>query len=292
VKRELENGMFPRENMNYALTSVMLDGPVPRIDAYLSLYYDNQITQVGMERELYRALAARAPSEPIADIVARASALPIRARVDAEAPSLASGGGRSASLGVSTFFVFRRNDHRGADLGYSATVLRRSSAVAVDKKRMHVIPAAMFECTYGDARREWSIRYNIERELLEELYDYEEATRPRHLIPDGIAEHPVIAELRALEAKGACELSATGISCNLLTRQLEICTVLLIHDPGFVQRHPPRVNGEYDPGVTIPLSELERHVLNEALTPAEITMPGLAAIRLAVDWLRTVRGIG
>lgn len=184
-------------------------------------YYDMLATCAALERELRAAVAEgwmRAPSR-----TQYHRALPPPA-------ALSRGEGRSAAIGIGTLTVF--ND-AGA---YKAILARRSQQTAFDSGMFHVLPAMMFAPTTADFAdpREWSIRHQILREFLEELFDMPEELQPKRW--DFFYQHPALRYLLALLESGGAQLFATGIVLNLLTLRPEISTLLLIHDPAWHRR--------------------------------------------------------
>ena len=87
--------------------------------------------------------------------------------------------------------------------------------------------------TFAD-RREWSVKHQILRELLEEIFGLPEEIRPQRW--DFFYDHPALRYLLRLMERGKASLFATGIILNLLTLRPEISTLLLIHDPEWFAR--------------------------------------------------------
>ena len=192
-----------------------------RLRGAIGRYYDMLATCAALERELRHAVAEgwmRAPS---------------RATYHRRLPptdSLTRGFGRSATIGIGTLTVF--NDG-GA---YKALLARRSAAAAVDSGMYHVLPAMIFEPTMPECadRREWSLRHQILREVLEELFNFPEELQPARW--DYFYEQPALLYLLELLEQGRAQLCATGIVFNLLTLRPEVSTLLLIHDPAWYRR--------------------------------------------------------
>lgn len=184
-------------------------------------YYDMLATCAALEREMRDAAeggSLRAPSR--------------RAYHRRIAPqdSLQRGDKRSAAIGIGTLTVF--ND-RGV---YKAMLARRSASTAFDSNLFHVLPAMMFGPTtaeFGDPR-EWSVKHQILREVLEELFGLPEETQPERW--DYFYDHPALRYLMQLLEAGSAQLCATGIVLNLLTLRPEISALLLIHDPAWYAR--------------------------------------------------------
>ncbi len=192
-----------------------------KLRGQIGRYYDMLATCAAFERELRDAVQAgrlRAPSRSAYH------------RLVSPAAALLRGDKRSAAIGIGVLTVF--ND--GAR--YRAILARRSQATAFDSNMMHVLPAMMFQPTtagFSD-RREWSVKHQIMREVLEELFGLPEAYQPQHW--DYFYEQPAMRYLRNLLDSGQAQLCATGIILNLLTLRPEISALLLIHDPAWYAR--------------------------------------------------------
>ena len=144
--------------------------------------------------------------------------------------ALIRGDKRSAAIGISALTIF--ND--GA--AYRAILARRSQSTAIDSNMFHVLPAMMFEQTTADFndRREWSVKHQILREVLEELFGLPEDINPPRW--DFFYDHPALQFLLELLDSGKAQLCATGVILNLLTLRPEISALLLIHDPAWYAR--------------------------------------------------------
>jgi len=204
--------------------------------------------------------------------------------------SLHSGRGRSAAIGISTLTVF--ND--GAC--YRALLARRSSATALDEGMFHVLPAMMFGPTTAEFKdpREWSVQHQIFREILEELYNLPEQHQPSRW--DYFYGQPALRRLQAMLAAGSAQLCATGILLNLLTLRPEIATVLIVHDPTWLQPSGKpagtlalSINDETMPGTVIaaPINS-DRDFLRHFPRALHLQMPvhATAAMWLGIDRAR------
>lgn len=286
VESKLKTALHPHDGRNYVLDRLSIDATtgVPRLTGRFGLYYDNILTQYAVEWEL-RRLAAASP-----DFLARIAVpntLPLREHVEdlsAGAGVFSSGAGRSASLTVSTLLLF---DVPGP--GLCGLITRRSSKVAVSPGMLHVVPAGMFEAP--NTLVPWSVRRNIWRELLEELYDDEEqcGTDGDRLDEDNLNRPPVDTIHRLLE-DGSAEIVVTGLCGDLLSLRVEICTLLLIQSPLFLRARRMKLNWESEPGAAeglgiVPVSQLEGLIERSVETPG--VAPGCAAaVRLGLDWVR------
>ncbi len=192
-----------------------------RLRGSLGSYFDMLATCAALERELRHAVEQgwmRAPS---------------RSTYHRHVPpqtALLRGEKRSAAIGIGTLLVYN-------DAGdYKAILARRSQATAFDSGLYHVLPAMMFGPTTVDFQdpREWSIRHQILREFLEELFDMPEELQAARW--DFFYVQPALRYLQDLLAEGKAGLYATGIILNLLTLRPEVSTLLLIHDPAWHER--------------------------------------------------------
>lgn len=184
-------------------------------------YFDMLATCAAFERELDDAAAAGMLRTP-----ARAT----YHRQATPADALIYGDGRSAAIGIGALTVF--NDGHE----YRAILARRSQATAFDSNMFHVLPAMMFGPTTNDFsdQREWSVKHQILREVLEELFGMPEEFSPQRW--DFFYDHPALQYLLNLLERGKAQLCATGIILNLLTLRPEISALLLIHDPAWYAR--------------------------------------------------------
>ena len=181
----------------------------------IGCYYDMLATCAALERET---------RDCAADGATRAPARATYHRLVPPQDALICGDKRSAAIGVSTLTVFNDGDD------YRAMLARRSQSTAFDSNMFHVLPAMMFGPTTAQFkdRREWSIKHQILREVLEELFGMPEEIDPPRW--DFFYDHPALRYLMDLLDSGKAQLCATGIALNLLTLRPEICTLLLIHD--------------------------------------------------------------
>lgn len=212
----------------------------------LGRYYDMLSTCAALERELRHAVAQgwmRAPS--------RAT---YHRRVQAT-EALRRGVRRSAAIGIGTLTVFN-------DAGrYKALLARRSAATAFDSGLYHVLPAMMFGPTTASFTdpREWSVKHQVLREVLEELFNMPEQHSPARW--DFFYDHPALRYLLSLLDSGGAQLCASGIILNLLTLRPEISTLLLIHDPAWRRR------------VTAPDSDMPLMTAEETLSETVLAAP-------------------
>ncbi|MEL6408342.1 MAG: hypothetical protein AAFR81_28510 [Chloroflexota bacterium] len=182
-----------------------------RIDAEVGQYFDMIATCIALERELLDVIQAGAIRFPMRSQYHRA--------VEAQS-SLTRGNGRSAALGGVVLIVFKDGTQ-----GYKGLVAERSAKNATRTGALHLIPAFIFQPQSIDtAKTDWSFKYHIYREYLEELVGMPEDN------PAGMESQPALQDLRRMEANGTAQVQLTGVSMNLLTLRAEISAVLVIHD--------------------------------------------------------------
>lgn len=212
----------------------------------LGRYYDMLATCAALERELRHA---------VAEGWMRAPARATYHRWVEPPEALWRGVKRSAAVGIGTLTVFNDEGH------YKALLARRSAATAFDSGLYHVLPAMMFGPTTGGFTdpREWSIKHQVLREVLEELFGLPEQRSPARW--DYFYDHPALRYLLSLLECGGAQLCATGIILNLLTLRPEISTLLLIRDPAWYRR------------VTAPDSDMPLMTAEETLSDSVIGAP-------------------
>lgn len=213
-KRKLYNGT------TFALKHIRRRGDELKIEAVLGSYFDMLATCITLEDEL-RAAADK-----------RAIRVPGRTQLHRDVPAEAvilSGKGRSAAIGGNVLVIYRRDD------AYHAMLMRRNPQAGIDPDRFHVMPAFIFQPQSPQVQAaEWSLRYHIEREYLEELFGLPETEHAHD--PHYFAAHPALQDLHTMLADGRALLHLTGIAINLLTLRPEICFLLLIHDAEWFTR--------------------------------------------------------
>lgn len=178
-----------------------------RLHANLGRYFDHISTSVALEDELVRGESSH-----------------LRDQLHTVTPPskiTQQGAGRSAAIGGNTLIVFRREGQ------YFALFTQRSADTAHRPNSFHVIPAFTFQPSGVDyPAREWNVMTHIVREYLEELFGALE-------IEDGgdiDHQHPALQHLNQMLTNGDAELHFTGLTVNLMTTHLSLCSVLVIHD--------------------------------------------------------------
>ncbi len=212
----------------------------------LGPYFDMLATCAALEKELRDAVAEGWMRGPTRAAYHRAVA---------PQDALLRGMRRCAAIGIGTLTVY--ND----DGIYKAMLARRSEKTAYDSGMFHVLPAMMFGPSTPDFSnpQEWSVRHQVLREVLEEMFNMPEERQPERW--DFFYQHPALLYLQALMDAGAAELCLTGVIINLLTLRPEISTLLLIHDPEWYAR------------ISASDSEIPFRTAEETLSQSVITAP-------------------
>ncbi len=241
-----------------------VDGQPVRLHAKLGRYFDFIASSLAIEQEFLRG-----DSHPLRD--AMHAAVP-------PADLWRTGAGRSAAIGAGVLTVFKHDD------GPYRLILIQRSAQAADKPgAYHVAPAFIFQPSALDyPAAEWSFAAQVKREYLEELFNVPE-------MEGGGADHTQVPEARELDAMladGRASLHFTGFSMNMLTTQVALCALLLIHQPGWFQAHMG-ATWEVSGLQALPFAtdaEFLAHVPPDF--PVRVTPNGAAALWLGVDRAR------
>lgn len=222
----------------FSLDRAELDdaGAVRSLTAYLGSYSDMVCSADYLEFEILAALWSNPDRPPALE------ALPARLAAfggGSPAACLLAGGGVDATIAISTLVVYRREGE------FWAFCEVRSDGVAEYGGLYHVVPSFIFQPVVSPTPRnlavEWSVRHNVFREYLEELFDVPEVKRSkRSVAADYFYRHPNLLYLRRLLDDGRARLSATGVAFNLLTHRPELCTVLVIDDESWYEDQKDR----------------------------------------------------
>lgn len=143
-----------------------------------------------------------------------------------------------AGMAISTVVASRTQDG-----DYHLHVRKRSSRTAAHSNLMHVVPAGMYQFDINP-EYESNLEYAVLREYAEELFKKEfdnSREDPRYILN----EWEEVVSIRNMMADGRAELIHCGIIVNLLNFRPEICCALMIHDPGWFESQPVRLNWEY-----------------------------------------------
>lgn len=247
-----------------------------RLTAEIGSYYDMLATCGALDRE------ARAANGFIR--------LPARTQLHRRYrphDTLLHGNGRSAAIGVATLIVCY---HEGE---YQALFAQRTAQAATDPLSYHVMPTFMFQPAAADraVSAEWSVRHQIYREYLEELFGLPENPAPQR--PDYFYDHPALLTLRRYLAEGQAKLYLTAVVINLLTLRPEICTLLLIHAPEW-SASSFQTSGEAHEGRLCYAPIASDSALIAALPQgalASLPPQGAAALWLGIDHARAELGM-
>jgi hypothetical protein len=164
----------------------------------------------------------------------------------------------------------------------------------------------------GDLLREqFSVSATVMREFVEELYGVEELeTGDGRVDPHAIYRRREARLITDMLEAGDAALLYSGVAVNLLALRPEICTVLIIDDPGWYEREcgELRICDEYlqqcEQAELLPdqrwvqLINLERHDLEldpmwrKELRARTVVAPGVAAIELGLRVARSVIASG
>ncbi len=214
------------------------------------------------------------------------------------------GSGRSAAIGISTLVAF--NDGNKMVLWLKR---RSKKGVAVSPGLISVLPSGIFQPVTDFLGKEFSIRHNICREYLEELFDRPEVREPGTEIgPDFFYNDPCLQHLFTLLGMEKAELLFSGIAIDLLTLRPEICSLLVIKTPGWFSYHSsaPDPKERFKFNLEFTLGQAEQDTLSwtveplpfpyedsdmlkyQYLAPFRMTSAGAGAFWLGVDQLRNL----
>ncbi|MEL6150295.1 MAG: hypothetical protein AAFR56_11785 [Chloroflexota bacterium] len=207
---------------------------------------------------------------------------PLRDRLHSVTPPdrlLYSGRGRGVAIGMGTLTVYKHTDG-----DYRALIIRRSANTAHKPGAFHVVPAFILQPSGVDyPASEWSLTTQIKREYLEELFNVQEQE-------NGGADYeaiPAAQQYDAMLADGRAELHFTGFSLNLLTTQVSVCSLLLIHDETW---HRQPMGDTWESGGLYSLSIATDEAVLAAIPGdmAQMTPNGAASLWCGVDRARRI----
>ena len=218
----------------FSLAELRLDslGRAESMDAYLGSYFDMVCTANYLEYELLDALRQTGDRPFVLE------SLPIRTRTlspySTPSACLRAGGGIDAVIAISTLVVYLREGE------YWIMCDVRSKKVAEYGDLYHVIPSFIFQPVVAPNRHnlrvEWSVRHNIYREYLEELFRVPEAEHATGAVdPQYFYGNANLRYLQRLLATGVADLKGVAFIFNLLNHRPELCTLLLINDEAWYE---------------------------------------------------------
>lgn len=155
-----------------------------------------------------------------------------------------NGDRRAAALSVGVLICFP------VDSEYRCLLLKRSkTALAVDRERLHVIPAGMFEPFEPKICGPYDIMATVERELSEECFVGRDHNT--HHGPDYWHRRECIKELCEQIGEGNASFHFAGISTNLFNLRSEFGMLLFISDEAWGRDwvNSMRYNWEYQADV-------------------------------------------
>jgi len=140
--------------------------------------------------------------------------------------------GRSAAISISTVVIFR------VDNDFKTIIRERSRHVAKSPNLLHVTPSFMFQPVMRFWEEEFSVKHNIYREYLEELFSGEYLEKPEFEYSlNFFYEDQNLKYLIQLVDEGKARFYFTGFSLNLMSLLPEICTLLIINDTEWFKNH-------------------------------------------------------
>ena len=274
----LASGRRMEDKPTFVLDQI-ITSPTLKISARLGTYFHMLMTCDALDVEIREYAPHPLPPPPV-EGGEQSEVLPYRSQIKRR-EVLINGAGRSAAIGMTTLVVFPKNGN------YHTLIGQRSGSTAIEPGRFQVIPAGVFQPITTNIAAEWNLTTHLEREILEELFGLPEPHEPP-LNPCYFADHPAYLHLQDLKAHGLATFHLAGIAINLLTLRPEICTLLLIRDPQWIETLP--IGGSWELGKhlhTPPItSDADLLAYFPADFPTRMTPQGSAALWLGVDLAR------
>jgi len=291
-------GAFLYESTGYRMVSLK-SSPL-KLTSAVGHYFDTLKTCDVLESELLRNFYDHTPrDDPKSFHNFLESHLKLRSELHNRVKDpVVDGSFRCAGIAISTLVLF--NDNNDC---YRFLICQRSRKVAVSTDFLHVIPSFMFEPTAGEPERimeEYSVRHNIFREYLEEIFSVSEVEKPSGVTFDYFYNNPNLEYLRRLLVNRKAELLLAGVCVNLLNLRPEICALLVICSPEWFNIHRKGTKSldvlkynyefksvyEMEESKTVPISiprVKEDLSFPDFLTPENIVPSGAAAIFLGLQ---------
>lgn len=220
---------------SYCLSSLQIDDPV-QLHCRTGRYYNALKTCDILEFELLTQFGAQMPD--IVDFPAFSKKLSLRQMLHKNGNPLLDNCGREAAIGISLAIFFRKgNDYHG--------LLRTCTARnAYSPRLFHSVPSLMMQPVSANYQGEYSILHNIFREYLEEVFAHPEIEHlPATPDTNKFYEHPDMQYLQQLLSTGDAHLALSGMAVDLLKLRPEICAVLIIDSPEWIENHQTERNG-------------------------------------------------
>jgi len=223
------------------------------------------------------------------------SQLSLRARLHSEVSDpVCDGRRRSAAIAISTLLAFYDENEL-----HLLLKRRGTESVAVHVGMAHVVPSFMFQPATSKLDSEFSVKHNLFREYLEELFNRPEPEEREGDWQYFYRDHRLEYLLEILN-NGRAQIYLTGLAVNLLNLRPEICLLLYIRDPDWYRFHSqnpdPKMRFQFNnewmrvtdmgPNAETAIASLrysrdEADLLTTAgLHPWEIVPPGAAALWL------------
>lgn len=280
----------------YCMDSLDIEDGRPSLTCSSGHFFDALVSCDLLEFELLSAFGEALPeAAAFAEFLER---LTLRGTLHARGNPLRHACGRSAAIGVSTLVIF--------PAGGRYHVLLRScgSRLAYAAKFFHTVPSLMMQPMLADERVEYSVRHNVYREYLEEVFAVAEGEMPHTPAQyHAVYDDPAIRYLQNCEASGSARLLLSGVAMDLFKLRPEICALLLIDDPEWWPAHRQRlrpatmVDSQHgsaadllDRSPATPLYAIELSpelaLPTGLLRPERFTPPGAASLCLGLNLAR------
>jgi hypothetical protein len=153
---------------------------------------------------------------------------------------------RIAGVGFSCFMALKDGQE------WRGCITKRSEKVRVYKNCYHVVPSAMFDSLTVNYEQEFSVKHNIFREIMEEIFDDEELQNIDKMkagpaVFDFFYDKEPLVDLTKMLENGSAILTLLGFGIDLLNLRPEILAMLIIKDQVWMQkyRRQLRFNWEY-----------------------------------------------
>jgi hypothetical protein len=267
------SGLKVRRGTTYVMEKVSISGPDSKIKirSRLGMYEDMLRTCDVLREETEKVFEKKTWS--YANYETLKSKLKLRNKYSQfVANPYLDGKGRSATLGILTLIVFRDEDieEHKTPTAYRAVLVRRSKLCATYPGYYHVAPSFVFQPSVGFYKEEYDVVLNIYREYMEELFGLPEAeSNPGIMYSKWIYHQDEVKDLKSLidssDESIKANLYLTGYAMSALDLRPQICTLLIIHDPGWLRRQKFKYNWEWE----TPKEQLSQGI--NVLKPIDIT---------------------
>ncbi len=297
-QKELLPGLW--NGMTYRMTTLTITETI-KLNCALGNYFQTLKSCDILEFELLAMFRQRFLQ--VIDFYEFTEALKLRSILHQQGNPLTFDCGRNASIGISTFIIYaEKNSYRA--------LLRTVYPQNMPGRRiLHTVPSMMMQPVSNAFEEEFSVTHNVYREYLEEIFEISEvevSTGKNSF--DYFYEFPDLQLLQMLETEGSAELYLTGIAFDLLKLRPEICILLFIKDPAWIENHrtgkrwknqrlskinidEPFSAADFAAGrecgrlVSIQLGK-EFEFPNSLLKTEYFTPPGIAAVMLGIEMAR------